>query len=137
LEYPAEKISNCVRIDLTYLPRLHPPHFRYFEASSRHAAQLEEIADRMGMLQLKERKKYKEVEQDVLYELRQAREAASRNRDVLPSFLALQLKKYMNLDQSAQAPSKQQSKKGKERQQAKLGQQIKQFIGQIEDIVII
>lgn len=88
----------------------------------------------MRLLQLKERKKYKEVEQDVLHELRQAREAAARSRDLLPSFLALQLRKYMGLEQAAAGKP---AKKGKERGQAKLGQQIREFIGQIEDIVII
>lgn len=43
----------------------------------------------------------------------------------------------MNLDQKAVATNVKSTKKGRDKTQARLGQKIKKFIKQIDDIVVI
>jgi hypothetical protein len=49
----------------------------------------------------------------------------------------MQLKKYMNIDPKTPVPPAKSTKKGKDKLQIKLSEQIKDFIRQIDDIAII
>ena len=49
----------------------------------------------------------------------------------------MQLKKYMNIESKVVVPNVKSTKKGKDKLQIKLCEQIKSFIQQIEDIAII